>query len=280
LSQILRHSDIQESVMRRSLSGVVLLSLVTAFAGPAAGQSQQQQAPQQPPPEQQQQAAPVAPYRPVMLSMPQPFKDAGFEAFRDRLADAARKRDRAAMAKLTVARNFFWERENGDGADPKKSGIDNLYTALALTNKDAAGWDMIVAFAGDPTVSPAPNRKDAICAPGDPTFDHKAFGEMLDATRTDIFEWGYPVETGVTVRAAAATTSPPIEKLGMHFIRVLPDDSPAAAVAAAVKVATPSGKTGYIQADTIAPLGNDQICYVKEGNDWKVVGYIGAGDPQ
>ena len=44
--------------------------------------------------------------------------------------------------------------------------------------------------------------------------------------------------------------------------------------------ATPAGKTGYIQADTIAPLGNDQICYIKDGKDWKVTGYIGAGDPQ
>jgi hypothetical protein len=261
--------------MRSSLGGVVLLTLATAFAGPA--QAQQQQAPSQP---QQQQAAPVTPYKPVMLSMPQPFKDAGFEAFRGKLADAARKRDRAAMAKLTTAKSFFWERENGDGADKKKSGIDNLYAALALTNKEAAGWDMIAAFADDPTVSPAPNRKDAMCAPGDPTFDHKAFGEMLDATKTDIFEWGYPVETGVAVRTPPAASSPPVEKLGMHFIRVLTDDSPAAAVAAAVKVATPSGKTGYIQADTIAPLGNDQICYIKEGSDWKIVGYIGAGDPQ
>jgi hypothetical protein len=254
-------------MMRGSLGGVLLLALAALVAAPAAAQ-------------QQQQAAPVAPYKPVMLSMPEPFKDEGFEAFRARLTDAARKHDRDAMAKLTVARGFFWERENGDGADPKKSGVDNLYAALSLSNKDAAGWDMIAAFADDPTVSPAPNRKDAVCAPGDPIFDHKAFGEMLDATRTDIFEWGYPVDPGVTVRAAAATSAPVIEKLGMHFVRVLADDSPAAAVAAAVKVATPSGKTGYVQADTIAPLGNDQICYVKDGSDWKVVGYIGSGDPQ
>jgi hypothetical protein len=257
--------------MRSSLGGVLLLTFAMSFAGSAAAQT-----PSQP----QQQAAPVTPYKPVMLSMPQPFKDPAFETFRAKLADAARKRDRAAMAKLTVAKSFFWERENGDGADKKKSGIDNLYTALALANKEAAGWDMIATFADDGTVSPAPNRKDAICAPGDPTFDHKAFGEMLDATKTDIFEWGYPVDPGIEVRAAAATTAPVIEKLGMHFVRVLNDDSPAAAVAAAVKVATPSGKTGYLQADALAPLGNDQICYIKDGNDWKVVGYIGAGDPQ
>lgn len=260
--------------MRSVMGGVLLLAL--AGYVPAAAQAQQQA--QQQAPAQQQQAAPVAPYKPVMLSMPEAFKDPAFESFRSKLAAAARKRDRAAMAKLTVAKGFFWERENGDGADKKKSGIDNLYTALALANKEAAGWDMIATFADDATVSPAPNRKDAVCAPGDPTFDHKAFGEMLDATKTDIFEWGYPVDPGVEVRAAAATASPPVEKLGMHFVRVLADDSPAAAVAAAVKVATPSGKTGYVQADTLAPLGNDQICYIKDGNDWKIVGYIGAGD--
>jgi hypothetical protein len=271
LPQFVRRSGFRETMMRSSLGGILLLALVTAFAGSAA------QAQSQPP---QQQVAPVAPYKPVMLSIPEPFKDPAFEAFRGKLADAARKRDRAAMAKLTATKGFFWERENGDGADKKKSGIDNLATALALNNQDAAGWDMIAAFADDPTVSPAPNHKDAVCAPGDPTFDHKAFGEMLDATKTDILEWGYPVETGVAVRAAAATSAPVTEKLGMHFVRVLADDTPAAAVAAAVKVATPSGKTGYIQADTIAPLGNDQICYIKDGKDWKVTGYIGAGDPQ
>ncbi|MGE0563091.1 MAG: hypothetical protein AB7O50_01130 [Pseudolabrys sp.] len=253
--------------MRIPLVGLVFLMF--AGAGSALAQSQQPAAP-----------APVKPYQPVMLSLPEPFKDPAFEAFRGRLADAARKKDRAALAKLTVARGFFWERENGDGADKKKSGIDNLVGALGLKTREAAGWDMIAAFADDPTVSSAPNHKSAVCAPGDPTFDHKAFGAMLDATQTDIFEWAFPIENGIQVRAAGASSSPVVEKLGLHFVRVLADDTPAAAVAAAVKIATPSGKTGYVQADTLAPLGNDQICYVKDGSDWKVVGYIGAGDEQ
>lgn len=256
--------------MRGLPLSVVLLTM--ALAAPAAAQTQQQQ--QAPAP------APVKPYKTVMLSMPEPVKDPAFETFRGKLADVARKRDRAALARLTVAKGFFWEHDRGDGADRKKSGIDNLAAALSLKNADAAGWDMIAAFADDPTVSPAPNHKGAVCAPGDPTFDHKAFGELLDATQTDVLEWGYTVNPGVEVRANAASSAPVIEKLGMHFVRVLADDSPAAAVASAVKVATPSGKTGYIQADTIAPLGNDQICYIKEDNDWKVAGFIGSGDPQ
>lgn len=251
----------------RSLTGVVrlsILALAMVGAAPALAQSQ----------------APAKPYKPVLLSLPEPFKDAGFEAFRARLADAARKKDRAALGKLTVAKGFFWEREKGDGADKKKSGFDNLADALALRKADANGWDMIAAFAEDPTVSPAPNRDGAICAPGDPAFDRQAFGAMLDATQTDALEWGYPIEPGLEVRAAAARSAPTVEKLGMYFVRVLDDDSPAAAVAAAVKIATPSGKTGYVQADKLAPLGNDQICYVKEGGDWKIVGYVGEGDQQ
>ena len=42
----------------------------------------------------------------------------------------------------------------------------------------------------------------------------------------------------------------------------------------------PSGKTGYVSIDAIAPMGNDQLCYVNEGGSWKIGGYIGGGEPQ
>ena len=44
--------------------------------------------------------------------------------------------------------------------------------------------------------------------------------------------------------------------------------------------ASPAGKTGYVSVDSIAPIGNDQICYVKDGSGWKIGGYIGGGDAQ
>ena len=47
-----------------------------------------------------------------------------------------------------------------------------------------------------------------------------------------------------------------------------------------MRIATPSGKPGYVTIDSIAPIGNDQICYVKEGGAWKIGGYIGGGEPQ
>ena len=69
------------------------------------------------------------------------MNDAGFEAFRKQLGEAAQKKDRAALAKLVVAQGFFWEAENGDKADKKKSGADNLAAALGLANKDSDGWE-------------------------------------------------------------------------------------------------------------------------------------------
>jgi hypothetical protein len=41
---------------------------------------------------------------------------------------------------------------------------------------------------------------------------------------------------------------------------------------------TPSGKSGFVSVDSVAPIGNDQICYVKDANGWKIGGYIGGGD--
>jgi hypothetical protein len=62
-------------------------------------------------------------------------------------------------------------------------------------------------------------------------------------------------------------------------VRVLPDDAPAGAVAAAfVKVVTPHGKVGYAPAEAVLPIGGEQLCYVKEAGGWKIAGFYG-GEP-
>ncbi len=242
---------------------------------PAQGQ------PPGPPPGQQQQQpqlAPPKPYKPIAVKLPEPVKDPSFEAFRKELGDAAQKKDRAALAKLVVAQGFFWDRENGDGADKKKSGADNLATALGLNNKDGAGWDMLGGYSQDPTASPNPDHKGSICAPADPAFNEKELGDVLKATQTDVPEWGYPLAAGVEVRDKPQQSAPVVDKLGLNLVRVLPDNNPSAAVASYLRVVLPSGKTGYIATDAIAPLGNDQLCYIKDASGWKISGYVGGGD--
>jgi hypothetical protein len=224
----------------------------------------------------QSQPAKPAPYKPVAVTAPQASNDAALEALRKQLGEVAQHKDRAALAKLVVGQAFFWIGEKGDHADKRKSGIDNLAAALGLKNKDGAGWDMLASFADDPTGAPLPNRKDAICAPADPGFDGKAFNDLLASTKTDPGDWAYPVSADVEVRATPQANAPVIERLGSVFLRI--DAETASNAPTFMRVVTPAGKTGFVSVDAIAPIGNDQLCYVKEAGDWKIGGYVGTGD--
>ena len=222
--------------------------------------------------------SPPAPYKPVAITLPKPVDDPSFAAFRKQLGAAAEKKDRAALAQLTATQGFFWERENGDGADKKKSGIDNLAAALGLGRPDTAGWDLLASYAEDPTGAPLPQRAGAMCAPADPAFDPKAFEALVAATKTDEGEWGYPVSDGIDVHSAPRADAPVMGKLTLALVRVAPEASDSAPNY--LRIITPAGKPGYVSVDSVAPLGNDQLCYSKAGGAWKIIGYIGGGEPQ
>jgi hypothetical protein len=244
---------------------------VLLFATGAIAQNQPRGQQSPPPP-------PAGPYKTVAITPPQPINDPAFTALLKQLGEAAQRKDRAILAKLVVSQGFFWVRENGDRADKRKSGADNLAAALGLNNKDGAGWDMLASFADDPTGSPIPQRKDTLCAPADPTFDAKAFNDLLKATTTDVSDWGYPVSPDVEVHATPQANSPVVDKLGPAFVRVMPEGGPN--VPSFLRIITPAGKPGFVSVDSIAPIGNDQICYIKDAGGWKIGGYIGGGDSQ
>jgi hypothetical protein len=266
--------------MRRSfLTMAIAALLAVALTAPVAAQAQKPQSPpqmQEPPPP----IDPNKPYKPVAVTLPAQANDPGLADLRKQIGDAARKKDRAALAKLVVSKGFFWERETGDRADKRKPGIDSLSVALGLSNKDAAGWDMLAGYSEDPTASPSILHKEAMCAPADPGFNGKDMEALLEATQSDIAEWGYPVSADVPVRDKPQANATVTTKLGLYFVRVVPDANPSAAVGSFIRVVTPDGKFGYIATDDIAPLGNDQLCYVKEGGVWKIGGYVGGGDTQ
>ncbi|MCW5694033.1 MAG: hypothetical protein KIT48_16880 [Pseudolabrys sp.] len=251
--------------MRRHRLLLAAAGLVLS-AAPATVQAQQQ------PP-----VAAVKPYKPVMVSPPAEMKDADLDALRDKIGEAVKKRDRAALAPLTVAQGFFWDRDKSD-AGKGKPGLDVLAAALGLTSKDAVGWDILGAFADDPSAAPSQSRKNAACAPADPRYDAKAFESLLKETQTDVSEWGYPMSAGIEVHATAQASAPVVGKLGLTFIRVMPKES--AGNPAYVRVLMPNGKAGFVTVDSLAPFGNDQLCYVKQNGVWKIGGYIGAGEPQ
>jgi hypothetical protein len=226
-------------------------------------------------------AAPKAKaYKPVAIELPQPVKDPSFAAFRKQIADIAKRKDRAALAKH-VATDFSWTAEDGNDVTLKgRPGIENLSRALYLDNPETEGWEMLAAFAAEATADPSPQRKGVICAPGDPKLDSEAVMELGNATGTTSGFWFYPSKAGVEVRDGAAPGSKVTGKLGMHLIWVYPDDSPAAAVHTdSVRVVLPSGQFGYVAADALVPLPSDLLCYVKDGNTWRIAGFFGGLPP-
>lgn len=254
------------------LAAVVAMSLFQI--GHAQNQPQQLPMPPggfKPPP-----SAPIKPYKAVSITPPGPYGDQSFVAFRKQLADIVQRKDRAALAKIVVAQGFFWMQDK-DLADKRKPGIDNLAKAIELDAKDGSGWDILAAYADEPTAEPLPDHKGVICAPAEPNIDPKAFEALLQATDTQPPEWAYPVKDGVEVRSAGQPNAPVIDKLGLYLVRVLSDSAPPEdGQPAFLHVAMPSGKAGFILAEAVSGFGGDQICYGKDAGGWKIAGYFGG----
>jgi hypothetical protein len=231
------------------------------------------------------QVAPPKPYKQIPVTLAQPYSDPSFEAFRKQIADIAGHKDRAGLAKL-VANTFFWMGEKGDKANKRKPGIDNLAAAIDLDGKQGAGWDILTAAAGEPTLEPVPDRKGVMCSPAAPSYDEKAAQQNAKATGTDVGDWGFPIKGGLDVHAAAAANSPVIEKLGSILVRVMPEGPPPGAQgnapppqgASFVRVVTPAGKVGFVADDALGSLDVDQLCYAKDAAGWKITGYAGGNN--
>ena len=224
--------------------------------------------------------APAKPYKPVAVTMPQPYSDPSFEAFRKQIADVASRKDRAGLTKL-LGNTFFWMGERGDRANKRKPPIDNLAAAIDLDGKDGAGWEILTEAANETTLEPVPDRKGVMCSPASPSYDQKAAAQNAKATSTDFGDWGFPTKGAVDVHAAPQASAPVIEKLGSILVRVMPEEPPPGAQGNApppdfVRVVTPSGKVGYVPDEALASLDVDQLCYIKDAAGWKIAGYAGG----
>jgi hypothetical protein len=221
--------------------------------------------------------APVKPYKPVAVTPPAPLNDPAFIAFRKQLGDVAAHKDRAALAKMVVAQGFFWMQDK-DLADKRKSGFDNLAKAIDLDAKDGSGWETLDGYATEPSAAESAEQKGAFCAPADPNLNNADFEALGKATQTEPSDWGYPAKDGIEVHATAQPNSPVIEKLGLFLVRVLPDSAPPSSPDGPIliHVALPSGKTGFVDAQALLPLGGDQMCYGKDAGGWKIIGYLGG----
>jgi hypothetical protein len=272
--------------MRRQFLTVLLAGAAIVLVQPIQAQTP----PAQRPPAPAARPAPPAPalpaqkpYKAVAVTIAQSGRDPAFDALRRELGDIVKRKDRAALAQRIVARDFFWERDFSGSFDPKRSSIDNLTAALTLDADDGSGWDALAAFAAETSAGPLPGRPNIICAPAIPQFDEEARGQLIDSTQSDGLEWNHPRAAGLPVRAAPQANAAVIETLGLHFVRILgfeaKDTDADPARNAWARVATPSGKSGFVAPNSLVSPYADRLCYVKEGNaPWRIIGYVGGGD--
>lgn len=234
-------------------------------------------------------AAPAAkpllqkPYKPIAVTVTPAPDDPSFAAFRQQLADVAKNRVYAELARLVVAQGFFWAGDFAGGFDPKKSSAENFAAAIRLERGAGSGWSRLAAFAAWPDAAPMASRPGVICTPSPPQFDEIEFDHVLDITQTKASDWNYPRAAGAPMRAAARPTAAVIETLGSHLVRRLENTSGNAANNPAgqiwTRVAAPSGRTGFVAAAELMPLRGDQICYLKDVTGrWSIAGYVAVGD--
>lgn len=237
------------------------------------------------------QAAPTAPaaadaaqpYRPVAVKLPEAQGEQSFTAFRKELADVARGRIFAELARIVVTPGFFWERDFGGDFDPKRSAAENLAAAIGLERNNGAGWRTLAGFAAEAGATAMLSRPGVICAPPRPAFDAFEFDRLVEFTHSARTDWGYARGGSAEVRAEPRDRSAIVEKIGLHFVRILgfeaKDDDADAARTAWARVATPSGKTGFVAPGKLASAYPPRLCYTKDAiGRWRIAGFVGAGD--
>jgi hypothetical protein len=261
---------------RTALRAITSLAVLAAFAGAMTADPANAQ---QPAPQAQPAAPAVAPpkaYKQVNVQLPAAANEPAFASFRKQLADIAKRKDRAALQKFVVIKNFFWEGEGGNKLNPKASSFDNFASAISLDDKDDSGWEILAAAAEEPTLEADPDHNGVMCGPASPQIDEQAFVDLIKETGTDADEWGYPNAEKLEVRAAAKPDAPVIETVGMGLIRVYPEDNATTEPATTVRVVTPAGKLGYVPIASVLPIVTDQLCYIKDAGGWKIAGYAGG----
>jgi hypothetical protein len=228
-------------------------------------------------------APPSKPYDSVAAKMPPGPEDESFGTFRSELAVVAKGRVYAELARLVAAQGFFWDRDFSGGFDGRQPGVDNLAAAIRLEHRNGIGWIALARFAVETTATPLTGRLGIFCAPAAPEIDGEAFDRLLDTTRSQAREWAFPRAEITMVRASPQQNAAEIDMLGPELVRVLghvDGDKQADALRAAwVRVATPTGKIGFVAPGALSPLSMERLCYGKDVfGRWRIAGFVSGGD--
>lgn len=231
------------------------------------------------------------PYPEVKVRAPVAFKgDAAFEAMRKALADAAAKKNLAALSAL-VAANFAWTSagEPNEQADKSRDGLHNFKVAFGFrpAGKTVDGpteggpqWDLLAEIAAATEFAQAPNAPNTACAPSVAAPDQKAFEQASQRIeeREQSTEWVYALgEVTLTSTRAGGAPVGKVTSVALPVVSTFPvarPDQQAPSPPTHLELLLPSGKTGWVAVDAVRSLNADQLCFAKQPNgEWKISRY-------
>lgn len=229
------------------------------------------------------------PYPEVKVRPPAAFKgDAAFGAMRKALADAAAKKNLAALSAL-VAANFAWTAggEPNEQADKGRDGLHNFKVALGfrqpgqtVDNAAAGGWDLLAEIAAATDFAQAPSAPNTACAPSAAVPDQKAFEQASQRIeeREQATEWVYALgELTLTATRAGGAPVGKVTGVALPVASIFPAPRPnqqQPTPPTHLELLLPSGKTGWVPVNAVRSLIADQLCFTKQANgEWKISGY-------
>jgi hypothetical protein len=228
-------------------------------------------------------------YPEVKVTLNKPYKpDAAFEKMHAALLDAIKRKDAQAVTAL-VAPTFLWTvgDQPADELDLGRDAVHNFKVAFGFRalGKDVDGgvdggpyWDVLTAFADDPTYYTASDTGNLVCGPiAADVADDKVFEQARRKIETanEAAEWYFSL-ADTAVAKAPGDTGAPVAKVGTVALPLLsfyPPEKEGAPPPTPThfEVLLPSGRTGWVPVTAVRPLAADHLCYAKTpSGDWKI----------
>lgn len=188
-------------------------------------------------------------------------KDASFKAFRDKLLDAAKMRDRQFI--LSILDPKIQVSFGGDG------GVKDFQQHWKLDQPDSKLWDELITILSlGGTFSKAPPRE--FCAP----YVYTRFPDQYDP-----FEYSAITGSNVVVRARPNPASAAVTSLSYDIVKL--DVDPAKGeqngTPGWIKIITPKGQRGYVSSKYIRSPVDYRACFRKVRGKWLMT-FLVAGD--
>jgi hypothetical protein len=260
------------SVTISNVLGGLLAAVILLQAAPCSAQPQQ-----------------VA-YPEVKVVLEDRYKpDAAFDKMNGAFLDAVQRKDLGALTAL-VAPTFLWtvSDQPADELDLGRDAIHNFKVAFGFRAlgeavdggvDDGPYWEMLTAFAEEPSFYTANDAGTLVCGPmAAEVADDNAFDQArrkIDAINEPV-EWYFTLAAETPVAKAPGDTGTPVAKVGtiaMPLLSFYPPEKEGTPSPPPThfEVLLPSGRTGWVPVSAVRPLKTDHLCYARTpAGEWKI----------